>query len=87
MVNRKTLRGSLGFSCTPEQLGATGVPVLFLAGREDVLFPPDLVAGVQKFVRGSRYVELPDAGHSGYVESPALFNEAVLSFLAETGIR
>lgn len=82
MVNRKTLPGSFGEGCTPEQLAATGVPTLFLVGKEDVLFPPDLVAGVHELVEGSRYVEIPDAGHSAYFEAPAAFNEAVRSFLA-----
>lgn len=81
MVNRKTLPGSFGEGCTPEQLAATGVPALFLVGEEDVLFPPELVAGVHKLVKGSRYVEIPGAGHSAYFEAPAAFNDAVLDFL------
>jgi 3-oxoadipate enol-lactonase len=81
MVNRKTLPGSFGEGCTPEQLAATGVPTLFLVGKEDVLFPPDLVADVRAMVAGSRYVELPQAGHSAYFETPAAFNDAVLGFL------
>ena len=86
MVNRKTLTGTLGTGATPGELGETGVPILFLVGREDALFPSPLVAQVQKQVRGSRYVEIPDAGHSVYFESPAAFNEAVLRFLTDTGI-
>lgn len=85
LVNRKTLTGTLGTGPTPEQLAATGVPILFLVGSEDALFPPALVADVQKLVKGSRYVELPDAGHSAYFESPAAFNRAIRSFLAEVG--
>jgi len=87
MVNRKTLRGSLGEGCTPGELAATGVPVLFLVGAEDVLFPPDLVAGVQQLVKGSRYVELPGAGHSAYFEAPAAFNESVLAFVRNQAAR
>lgn len=86
MVNRKTLTGTLGTGPTPGELAATGVPILFLVGKEDVLFPADIVADVQKLVKGSRYVELPTAGHSAYFESPAAFNEAVLRFLAEVGV-
>jgi pimeloyl-ACP methyl ester carboxylesterase len=87
MVNRKTLPGTFGEGCTPEQLSASGVPILFMVGNEDVLYPPDIVADVQKLVRGSRYVELPRAGHSAYIENPAAFNEAVLGFFADVGIR
>jgi 3-oxoadipate enol-lactonase len=86
-VNRKTLTGSLGDGPTPEQLAATGVPVLFLVGAEDRIFPPALVAEVQRLVPGSRYVELPAAGHSAYFESPEAFNQAVLSFLEEESPR
>jgi pimeloyl-ACP methyl ester carboxylesterase len=85
-VNRKTLPGTLGPGVKPEALGATGVPILFLVGAEDALFPPELVADVQKLVKGSRFVELPRAGHSAYFESPAAFNQAVLDFLAAAGV-
>jgi 3-oxoadipate enol-lactonase len=80
------LTGTLGSGATPRELGETGVPILFLVGRDDALFPSALVAQVRKQVRGSRYVEIPDAGHSVYFESPAAFNEAVLRFLIDTGI-
>jgi pimeloyl-ACP methyl ester carboxylesterase len=43
------------------------------------------VSDVQKLAKGSRYVELPDAGHSAYFESPAAFNKAIRNFLAEVG--
>lgn len=82
-VNRKTLTGTLGTGPTPQELGATGVPILFLVGEEDALFPPDIVKDVHKLVTGSRYVELPATGHSGYFESPAAFNDALLGFLAD----
>ncbi len=80
-VNRKTLRGSLGAGVTPDEIAATGVPVIFMVGKEDVLFPPELVAGAHRLVPGSRYVEIPAAGHSAYFESPAAINDAVLGFL------
>jgi pimeloyl-ACP methyl ester carboxylesterase len=81
MVNRKTLRGSFGAGTTPGEIAATGVPVMFMVGKEDVLFPPELVHEVHRLVPGSRYVELHAAGHSAYFESPAAFNEALLGFL------
>ena len=86
-VDRKSLTGALGAGATLEQLGAAGVPILFLMGAEDAVFPAALVAQVQKQVRGSRYVEIPHAGHSVYFESPAAFNEAVLRFLSDTGVK
>jgi pimeloyl-ACP methyl ester carboxylesterase len=67
---------------TPEQLAATGIPILFVVGSDDVRFPASLVHGVHKLIPGSKYVEIPEAGHSAYFESPALFNRHVLDFLA-----
>ncbi len=85
MVNRKTLTGSIEPS-SPEALARTGVPVMFLVGTEDVLFPPALVSAVRDLVPGARYREVPDGGHSVYFESPTAFNDAVFSFLDEVGI-
>ena len=84
-LNRRNLPGRFAPGCTPEKLAATGVPTLFLAGREDALFPADIVAEVHKLVRGSRYVTIENAGHSAYFESPVQFNAAVLRFLDEIG--
>lgn len=86
LVNRKTLTGALGEGPAPEQLGATGVPILFLVGNEDVLFPPAVVSDVRALVKGSHYAEVDGAGHSAYFEAPHAFNEAVLKFLADTGV-
>jgi pimeloyl-ACP methyl ester carboxylesterase len=87
LLNRKTLPGRFAGDCTPDKLAASGVPILFLVGQEDALFPSDIVADVRKLVPGSRYVELAQAGHSGYFEKPAEFNTAVLRFLDDAGIR
>ena len=86
LVNRNTLTGTLGEGPSPEQLGATGVPILFLVGQEDILFPPAIVSDVHALVKGSQYVEVPGAGHSAYFEAPHPFNEAVLKFLADAGV-
>lgn len=84
-VNRATLAGSFaGHSL--DELAATGVPILFLAGSEDVLFPPSLIAAVSRLVPGSRYVEVPEAGHSVYFEAPDAFNDTVVRFLDDVGI-
>ena len=66
---------------TPEALAATGIPVLFIVGTDDVLFPPDCVRAVQQRVPGSRLVEMPAAGHSAYFEDAAGFNAALRGFL------
>jgi len=58
-------------------------PVLFLAGEKDGVTP----AAMRKLsaaVAGSRYVELPGAGHISNLDQPAAFNRAVTDFLKAT---
>ena len=80
-VNVRTLAGAQPLH-EPAELAATGVPVLFVVGEEDVLFPPDEVAAVQACVPGSSLARLPACGHSAYFESPDAFNGAVMGWLA-----
>jgi len=79
----KTLPGTLAQTFTPARLAATGVPILYVVGSEDILFPADIVRTIQQQVAGSRLVEIAGAGHSAYFERAQEFNEAVLEFLRE----
>ena len=83
--NVRTLGGD-GPRHAPADLAATKVPVLFIVGSEDVLFPPAEVKAVQQQVPGSSYVELPASGHSAYFETPDAFNREVLQWLARRGV-
>ena len=62
------------------------VPVLFLFGSEDVLIAPETGRLAHSLIPGSRYVEIPGAGHSTYFEKPDEFNYQVASFLKEQKI-
>jgi pimeloyl-ACP methyl ester carboxylesterase len=66
---------------SPELLKQLQMPVLFLAGDEDCVYPsaagPELAALVPK----GRAVRLPKAGHSVYFERPMEFNRIVEEFL------
>lgn len=42
---RENVRGSFGEGVTVERLAATEIPILFLVGSEDILFPPDFGEG------------------------------------------
>lgn len=79
---RESLKGSLP-GTSVEQLSASGIPILFLVGSKDILFPPDLVKAVQHLIPNSEYNEIPESGHSVYFEKPREFNNAILSFLKE----
>jgi pimeloyl-ACP methyl ester carboxylesterase len=63
-------------------LGEVRVPVLALVGEEDTLTP---VAEAKRIAEGAsdgRLVVIPGAGHLSNLEAPALFREALLTFLA-----
>ena len=67
----------------PEDVKALDLPVLFVVGENDPIFPPNAIRAASDLVAGSRVVELPRAGHSPYFETPAAWNETVLAFLGE----
>ena len=70
------LRGLLGKEDVVqlEALGAIDCPTLIFAGREDPLFPPELLESyVPHFVNAQIQV-VDDAGHSPYFEQPEVFN-------------
>ena len=77
------LADTIGWGVTHERIEALGVPVLFVAGTHDDLFPAALLAESSRLIPAARYVEIPDAGHSPYFEQPAAWNEAVIAFLAD----
>lgn len=81
-TNRSNLSGSYGPKCTPEKLAATGVPILFVAGSEDVLFPVEAISLLQARVTGSELKVFEDTGHSAFYENPTQFNHAIKEILA-----
>ena len=81
VTNRRNLTGRFDPLYTPEHLAATAVPVLFLVGEEDVLFPAAAVREMHNHVSDSSYVEVRAAGHSVFFEDPDAFNSAVIGFL------
>jgi pimeloyl-ACP methyl ester carboxylesterase len=79
--NRKNLAGTFSPLISPQALAATGIPVLFLVGEHDVLFPAAAVRQMHSEVAGSALVEVAGSGHSVFYEDPAVFNAELLSFL------
>jgi 3-oxoadipate enol-lactonase len=55
-------------------------PVLFLVGEKDA--PAPAMRKLSEKLPGSRYVELPGAGHISNMDRPAEFTEAIRDFLA-----
>lgn len=67
-----------------ERLSQADFPLLFLVGDHDAVTPPEIIAACHRATPGSRYVVIPESGHSTYFEQAAAFNAAVLAFLSET---
>ena len=84
IADRHNLAGR--FDARPAaDLGGKGVPILFLCGAEDRLFPIEAVRVAQAEVAGSFLVEINDAGHSAFLEAPTQFNDTILSLLQMAG--
>ncbi len=62
-------------------VGALDVPVLFLAGTEDIVIPPRILDIAVRWFRNARLEMVPAAGHSVYFERPEQFNAIVERFL------
>lgn len=66
-----------------EGLAALTMPVLCLAGEEDVVIPPETVRIMAAALPNGRFAAFPRAGHSVYFERAAEFNALVGAFLDE----
>ena len=60
------------------------MPVLFLNGEEDCVFPPPAGPGLAGLAPKGRAVAVPQSGHSVYFERAAEFNRIVDEFLSTT---
>ena len=57
-----------------EDFAGWQVPTLLIVGKEDSIFPPEVIAEVQKVIPGSRMEIVPGAAHSAHFEQAAVFN-------------
>jgi 3-oxoadipate enol-lactonase len=65
-----------------DDVAGLAVPVLGIAGAEDIVLAPEAVQAVVSTMPNGRYEEVPAAGHSVYFERAATFNRLVEEFLA-----
>ena len=86
-TDQRSLAGQYEKLYTPEQLDEANVPILLIAGTEDILFPIDAIREVKKLVKNSFIVEIQDSGHSAFFERATEFNDSVLSLLQMLGIK
>ena len=59
------------------------LPVMIVGSERDEATPPALARDLHASIPGSELVIIPDAAHLSNVESPTLFNEALVRFLGE----
>lgn len=72
---------TINWTVDHSRITALGVPVLFIVGTHDEIFPPAALAASCRLIDGATFVEIADAGHSPYFEQPKAWNDAVLTFL------
>jgi 3-oxoadipate enol-lactonase len=65
----------------PSTLARLPMPVLFLNGEEDTVYPSPAGPGMAKHAPKGRHVSVAKAGHSVYFERAAEFNRIVEEFL------
>ena len=56
--------------------------MLVIGFGDDVVLPPHLGREVADALPNGRYLEIPDAGHLGFIEKPQVVNVAALDFFA-----
>jgi pimeloyl-ACP methyl ester carboxylesterase len=79
------LRAQLGVSPKNNRLPAyrsIAAPVLVMGFSDDVVTPPHLGREVASALPNGRYLQIPDAGHLGFLERPEAVNNAALQFFA-----
>ncbi len=64
-----------------QAIAATGAPVLFVVGEDDMITSPAMIREANALVAGSRLHEISGAGHSAFFEAAAEWNRVVLGFL------
>jgi 3-oxoadipate enol-lactonase len=62
--------------------GNIGCPTLLLVGDQDVVTPLSWQRRIAARIAGSRIRIIPNSGHMAMLEAPAVFNMALLDFLA-----
>lgn len=72
----------MGDFAEPPDIAAIRAPLLAIAGAEDLLAPPDLVAAAVAHRPDTALATIPDAGHSIHWDAPEAVAAAILGFHA-----
>jgi 3-oxoadipate enol-lactonase len=66
-----------------EDFAGWTIPTLLIVGKEDAIFPPEVIAEVQKVIPGSRMEVVPGAAHSAHFEQAEIFNKLLTELFAQ----
>jgi len=89
MIRRTSVNGYCGCAAALARLNygfglnEINVPTLVMCGNEDHGAPPEITREMHAMIKGSRFLEIKQAGHISNIEQPKIFNEAVRGFLAD----
>ena len=72
--------GLAGFDLS-EEISQLKLDVLVVVGEKDRVIPPETGYALAAGIEGSNTYTLKRAGHIGYAEQPAAFNDTIMSFL------
>lgn len=67
-----------------EEVASLPMPVLFIVGGSDPIFPPEAIRDAATVIPASRVIVIPQTGHSPYFERPEEWNAALRDFLSES---
>jgi 3-oxoadipate enol-lactonase len=87
MIRTTSLNGFVGCAAAlanhdfRSQVGSVKHPVLFIVGEKDGTAPAAM-RQMHETLAGSKFVELPGAGHISNLDQPEMFNRAAREFLA-----
>jgi pimeloyl-ACP methyl ester carboxylesterase len=68
-------------SVTTAKLKELKLPTLLIAGSADLYTPPAIARMIAAQIPNSKFVLMPESGHSPYWEEPQAFNRAILDFI------
>lgn len=77
----KQVEAIADFNCT-EDLPSITSKTMVIAGKEDILMPPEMCAETAKAIPNAGFALIEDAAHSIHMEQPRAFAECVLKFIS-----
>ena len=86
-VNAATLEAMAVKADDTQVLPTIDVPVLVIAGSDDIFIPKDSPGNLHRGIRGSRFHEIAGTGHVSSLEAPTEYNRVMEEFLRAVGLR